>query len=278
MGRDTLGFIKARVYEDFIMPSRLNEYRDILHLLIEAGYSFSSVRDYWKRRDHKHKNNQPTVVLRHDIDTDLATARRMWEIENEIGITSSFYFRLQTFDPALMAQIEAHGGESGYHYEEVATIAKRYGLFTAAAINNHMSEIRELFASNIQMMRSKSGLPVEVVASHGDFINRKIGIPNWVLLDNAEFRLQNGINLEVYDKEFMGLVDERISDSMHPVHWKPTAPAELLRKKLKPELIYILVHPRHWRKNLMENLADDINRVIEHLVYGMRHQLSAEHK
>jgi hypothetical protein len=68
------------------------------------------------------------LVHRHDIDSDLRTARKMFALEVKHGVQASYYFRLSTLDYGFMRDIEAAGGEASYHYEEVATYAKRHRL------------------------------------------------------------------------------------------------------------------------------------------------------
>ena len=67
------------------------------------------------------------LILRHDIDTDIETTRAMWRVERELGIKTSYFFRLSTVDLPLMREIEACGGSVGYHFEELATAAKPKG-------------------------------------------------------------------------------------------------------------------------------------------------------
>lgn len=257
-----------RLYEDFLMPSRFNEYRLVLEGLRKAGYQFVPIRDYWSGlKIGEYNSTNKIVLLRHDIDTDSQTARKMWEIERSLGIKSSYYFRLKTIDIELMRQIENDGGESGYHYEEIASFAKKYALRTPADVQNHFSEIRKLFIANLSEFRSVSGLPVRTVASHGDFVNRKLGMPNWLLLSDYDLRSESGIELEVYDKEFVNKLDIKITDGVYPSNWKPVNPLSTVTVETCPRVICLLVHPRHWRSNFKVNLMDNLNRLVEGISY-----------
>ncbi len=87
-------------------------------------------------------------MLRHDVDTDPGTAAAMWDIERELGVESSYFFRLSTLAPALMADIAAGGSEASYHYEEVATVAKRRRLRTPSGrARRTCRRRRDLFAA-----------------------------------------------------------------------------------------------------------------------------------
>src|SRR5262249_30731149 len=137
------------------------------------------------------------LVLRHDVDTDCATARCMWRIERPLGIRSSYYFRLSTLDIPFMREIERDGGEASYHYEELATFAKRTRSTNPADVLANLALIRKSFQRNLTRLRKRSGLPITIVASHGDFANRKLSLCNWLILQDHAFRDEVNVELEV---------------------------------------------------------------------------------
>lgn len=68
---------------------------------------------------------QPGVILRHDIDLDLAPAERMAELEGELGVRATFFVMAgaESYNPSsrrnrarLKAIVEA-GGEIGLHFD-----------------------------------------------------------------------------------------------------------------------------------------------------------------
>ena len=104
-----------RVYADYFQPSRMDEYKELLRALLLAGYKFHSIHSFW-RLEHIPGGLAETgkyFVLRHDIDSDVQTAKKMWAIEKEMGIASSYYFRLSTIDITLMRDIDANGSDYG---------------------------------------------------------------------------------------------------------------------------------------------------------------------
>ena len=125
--------ILGRLYCDYLMPSQLAAYEDLVRTAHTAGYAQTSVRRY---HDMVRGRSLPdkVIVHRHDIDTDLRTTRKLFEIEKKHGIKSSFYFRLSTLDIDLMREIEEYGSEASYHYEELATYAKKNKIKDAAAV------------------------------------------------------------------------------------------------------------------------------------------------
>jgi hypothetical protein len=250
-----------RIYADFLMPSRLGAFRALLSRLGEAGYAVMSVESFWARTTSGATDDGPVVVLRHDVDTDPGTARAMWEIEQEVGAHGSFFFRLSTVDIDLMREIAASGSDASYHYEELASVAKRRRIRTADEAARHIPEAQETFLHNVGRLRAATGLPMHVVASHGDFVNRSLGVPNWVILDDPAFREKAGITLETYDQLAMERVTSRYNDTLHPRYWFPESPE--LGIAVRSPVIYLLVHPRHWRVARMVNARDDLLRVTQ---------------
>src|SRR5215470_5987150 len=175
-----------RIYADFFMPSRLETYREFLCNAIYYGYEICSVDFLWQKikNNGEIESQKKYLVLRHDIDTDPTTAKAMWCIEKALGVRSSYYFRLSTIDISLMQEIEFSGGEASYHFEEIAMLAKQKRLKRRENVLPYMPYIRSMFKDNLDLLRKQSGLPMKIVAAHGDFANRKLGMFNWELLQD----------------------------------------------------------------------------------------------
>jgi hypothetical protein len=93
----------------------LKKYKDLCLALLDSGYTPLTVYSYLGGQ--KKKNNK-LVVLRHDIDRRPGNALQMAELEHELGIQSTYYFRFPcTFKPEIIRKIQALGHEVGYHYE-----------------------------------------------------------------------------------------------------------------------------------------------------------------
>jgi hypothetical protein len=260
--------LRHRIYADFLMPSRLGAYRGLLELALGAGYRIVSIETFWQliRGDAVDPGGR-YLVLRHDVDTDSATARAMWDIERGLGIESSYYFRLSTTDLGLMRAIAEGGSQASYHFEELATIAKQRHLRDAPDVQDHLPEARALFQENLARLRASTGLPMGVVASHGDFVNRAVRVANRAILDDPDFRRTVGVELEVYDEAYIRHLTSRYSDTHHPRYWVSDDPhAGIARGEA---VIQVLVHPRHWRVHRLVNAVDDIRRVAEGLAYRL---------
>ena len=260
--------VRDRIYADFLMPSRLEAYRGLLELALGAGYRVVSIETFWQLvLDDAVDRSGRYLILRHDIDTDPHTAAAMWEIERRLGIESSYYFRLNTADLRLMGAISDGGGQASYHYEEVATIVKERRLRRAADVLDSLPEARDRFRENLGRLRTATGLAMRVVASHGDFVNRAVGVANRAILEDPDFRQSVGVDLEVYDEVFIRHITTRYSDTHHPRYWVSGDPEEGIARQ--EPVIQLLVHPRHWRVHRVVNAADDLRRVGQALAYAL---------
>ena len=252
--------LAVRLYGDYLMPSRLSEYEDLIVAIKDAGYNQTSVINAWSYIKSAGKLNA-TFVHRHDIDTDIATAKKIFDIERRHGVKSSFYFRLSTLHVNFMREIEEYGSEASYHYEELATYAKNNHIKSPDVLQARVGLIQENFLKNLQKIRQITGLPCKTVASHGDFANRKLGLVNHVILKDYVFRDKCNIELESYDAELMNYFDFRMSDKPYPDFWHPLSPFEVISDKANN--IFLLTHPRQWSSSILENTRENAIRLYE---------------
>jgi len=164
------------------MGSRLRDYSALLMRLKELDYRFCTMADFAADPGPDEYSASPVCLVRNDVDSDPRGAARMFDCDRGAGVRATYYFRLSTLDPALTARIAAYGSEVGYHFEEIATAAKRLGLRSKDEVAARMESVREEFRRNVAMFRKRSGVPLRTVASHGDFANRRLGVPNQQLL------------------------------------------------------------------------------------------------
>ena len=253
-----------RFYADYLMPSRLPEYEALLVRAAQCGYRQMSLRDFYRAVRRVEGPPARVLVHRHDIDSDLRTARKMFELETKHGVRASYYFRLSTLDYGFMRAIEAAGSEASYHYEEVATYAKCHRLRRGDEVRARFPEIRELFARNFMRIGEQLGTPMTTVASHGDFANRRLTVINHELLRDADLRRRCGIECESYDTDLLRHFDLYISDRPHPVYYYPVSPFDALGRY---ERVCFLTHPIQWETNWLENTRCNMVRLAEELVW-----------
>jgi hypothetical protein len=96
-----------------------SDYGNAIQLFQDNGYIISSFNDFLEKPAEKH------IVLRHDIDFSLTAAKRMAQKDHELGVTSSFYFRVHASNYnlfsaegiSLVNEIMSMGHEIGLHLE-----------------------------------------------------------------------------------------------------------------------------------------------------------------
>ena len=255
-----------RLYEEILQPSRLDEYRRLLQNARNAGYQVIDNPQWLAMLRAGQVNDQTKIlVMRHDIDTDPRLSLDWHRIETELGCRASYYFRQSTLDEAVMKHLAGAGVHVSYHFEELAEYAKQNRLRSPAAVEAAMPEIHALFERNLQDLRQRFGLPMDVVCSHGDWMNRFLKMPNRVLTRDEALRARTGITSECYDDEAMKPFAVYLSDDDPPAYWARGNPFQLIEAGITP--LGILTHPKLWRAHWPSNVRELSVRIREALLF-----------
>jgi hypothetical protein len=254
------------------MGSRMSLYRALLGFLVQTGYVFQTLSEFAESAESRGPDTAPVCLFRNDVDSDPAGAALMFACDQAAGVRATYFFRLSTLDLKLARQIANSGSEVGYHFEEIATVAKRLGLRSKEQVDANIEFIRREFCANFLDFAAKTGLRPRVVAAHGDFANRRIGIPNHYLL-NREMLNELGIVADAYDPRIHASLQARFSDWPAPRWWNPADPVTALRER--PATISILVHPRQWTCNPLLNIRLDTMRLREEVDWNWRRRMSS---
>jgi len=93
----------------------LSAYCQLLEALKAQPYIFYRFAD----QPFLQNSHQYHVMLRHDVDRLPSRALRMAELETEMGVVSTYFFRTKSvsFNKGIIASIQQMGHEVGYHYE-----------------------------------------------------------------------------------------------------------------------------------------------------------------
>lgn len=248
------------------MPDRFGVYRNILEAALKKGYEHLSLIQFYELVISGKLNEKKKIFIhRHDIDTDAKAASVFFEIEKSLNVKSSYYFRLSTLDISLMKEINSFGGEASYHYEEIASYCKRYRIRKKEQVIQNLPEIKEMFRMNFRSIETRLGYKLQTVASHGDFVNRKLKIANHFLLQQ-DLRDELNIAAEAYDSVITSHYSVTVSDKPHPVCFSPANPLEVIERDY--HIIYLITHPRHWRTNFIVNTKDNLLRFKEGICYN----------
>jgi hypothetical protein len=250
------------------MGDRLVLYRSLLRRLKALDYRFQTMSHYMDSVSRGEIFEHPVCLLRNDVDSDPAGAARMFAIDREEGVRATYFFRLSTLDVGLVSRIAGYGRDVGYHYEEIATLVRKKGLRRAADVDTHLDVIRDDFRDNLSLFRDRTGVSPRVVAAHGDFLNRRLGVTNRHLL-TPELRQELGIVADAYDPVLHHDLAARYSDRPAPQWWYPSDPVQALAAR--PRSVSILVHPRQWVCNPVANAKLGATRIAHELAWRARH-------
>jgi hypothetical protein len=257
-----LASLSRRVYRDYLQPERLDELGRLLRLALDCGYESRTLSQFVAGATAPR-----TLLLRHDVDSDVRRARRMWEAERGLGLVGSWFFRRATWDVAFMRELAAAGCDVGYHYEELAAIIRERGLASAEEARAAVGDARARHRAAVAELRARSGLALDICAAHGDFANRMVGVASVEVLADHGFRAEIGIRLEAYDIE--DRVSARATDGGRAEdYWSPVDPSAALRHG--EPVVELLLHPRAWGASPVENARIDARRLRDGFAYALR--------
>ncbi len=158
----------------------LKMFRELCRALVEVGYRSELMRDY---RGGQSGGTQPRVYLRHDVDSRPRAALDLAQIEQELGLQATYFFRCvkSAFDESVIRSIHEMGMECGYHYE---TLDRAGGDFAKAL---------EITREDLERLRAIA--PVTTMAMHGNPLTPYDNRDLWKKHDYKDF----GITLEAYE-------------------------------------------------------------------------------
>lgn len=223
-----------------------------------------TVRDYYEILRTTGIGNEKILLNRHDVDSDIKTAKAFFEIETKHKVKATYYFRLSTLNEKFCREIEKFGSEASYHFEEIASFCKKKHIKTKAQAEANMELIREIFCNNFRMVEKVIGKKITTVCSHGDFVNRKLSLINNEITKSSLLRKELGINCETYDKDLINSFDIYVSDRKYPEFFSQSHVLDYIGKVKK---IYLLTHPGNWRVNLRENIFNNLSRFMEECLW-----------
>ena len=259
--------IAGRVHRDYLQRERLDDFSALVRGAQDHGYEAMTLSAFAQiALAEPPATDDRILLLRHDIDSNLPRARRMWEIERELGVVGSYFFRRCTWDVDFMRELSSAGNEVGYHYEELATVVKEQGAATAAEARALLDVARTRLRVTVGELRASSGLALETFAAHGDFASRAVRVSNVEVLADPGARAEIGVRHEAYDVELHA--SARSSDGAPPHGWRPEDPMDAIRRGER--VVAVLLHPRSWGGAPAANARGDLLRLREGCAYRLR--------
>jgi len=223
------------VVRDFTMA----KYGELCRVLLGTGYTPATV--------YRYLTEPPAgrvVVLRHDVDRKPENALAMAELEHDLGICSTYYFRHPaTFVPEAIREIETLGHEVGYHYEVLAKAKGDYG------------EAIGLFAQELEELREICN--IQTICMHGSPLSRYDNRDLWKAYDFREFGVVGEAYLSMAGNGLCYLTDtgrnwggkHSVRDMMPGAVLAPVETTDDLARWIESagaEGLYLTVHPERW--------------------------------
>jgi hypothetical protein len=242
------------------MEFSLSLYRKLL-ISLKKEYRFIRIKDLPNLSD---KEN--IVVLKHDVDAKPKNALKMAQIENELGIASTYYFRSvqKVFHPSVIKSISNLDHDIGYHYEELSKTKGNYVM----AYNQ--------FSANLSKLRSL--VDVRTISMHGSPLSK---INNKDLWEKYSYYDFNVICISTSDSIFDGFfyltdtgrkinnknVNVRDYNNVKLVKLEANNINGIINKIDKlPSRMLLNFHPQRWTDNKIEWYIDFIIQAIKNFV------------
>lgn len=239
---------------------------DFYSVLQEQGYKFITFSNYLKN-----KNLEKFVILRHDVEKHYDNALRFAEIQHELGIKGTYFFRMSKyFDEDIIRNIAELGHETGYHYDDLSQC------------HGNSEKAIKRFEKNLKRLRNIT--EIKTISMDGSprskFDNRKL----WEKFDYNDYgilgepyfdvdytkvayltdtgRRWNGLKFNVRDKVKHGIATEGVKHTQDVIN-------SLAEGKL-PDKLLITFHPQRWANNnyswvrelIWQNLKNQLKWVV----------------
>jgi len=234
-----------------------------LNCLRENNYHFQTLEE------HVTLDNNRSAVLRHDVDKLPHKALEMAEIENSLGIKSSYYFRIVKVsnNPEIIKKIVKLGHEIGYHYEDLS-LAK-----------GNVEKAIDLFEKNLKYFRSF--YPVKTICMHGSPLSKwdnrelwkKYNYQDFGIITEPYFDIDYDDVLYITDSgrswnKTKAVIRDKVNTKFSYDIKNTTELINMISEGLLPDKIIINTHPQRWsdpgffwlNELIFQNLKNQIKR------------------
>lgn len=233
------------------------KYRKLCATIVESEYTPLRIRDYLS------KKGENPVIIRHDVDRMPKNALTMAEMEQEYGICSTYYFRInrEVFIPEIIKKIAGFGHEIGYHYE---VLDKTHG---------NLNKAIEIFGQELKELRKIS--KVETICMHGNPLTPWSNKDLWKEFDFKEFGVIGEPYLSIDYNELLYLSDTgrtwngkySVKDAIigNSSKFKTTEDVIWAFRNKEISKACLLVHPNRWNDNSSTWLRELVGQHIKNL-------------
>ncbi len=263
------------------MDFTIRKYRQFLNILLGKGYYFVTFEQYCDFRDRGEALPDRYIIMRHDVEALPENSYAFAQIEHELGIKASYYFRVmpKSNQPEYIRAIAALGHEIGYHYEDMAIY------------NGNVEQAYSHFQEQLQYFRQF--YPVRTICMHGAPTSKWDGRELWkhynyqslgvigepyfdvdfsdvfYLTDTG--RCWDGYKVSVRDK-IPVCQDEWVKQGL--VYHTTDDVIRAAEQGTLPARIMITTHPQRWTNNTFawckELLMQSLKNIVKRLLIAAR--------
>lgn len=252
----------------------IRRYKKLLTALKENNYLFLKVEDFVQNPVER------CVILRNDVDLKPKHALRIAKIQNELGIYSTFYFRINapSYNVKIINQIVALGHEIGYHYEDIDLA---YAAITrekpGAPVNDDILTDRAWKSFNSNLEKLRRFYPVKTICMHGSPLSKYNNRMVW-----AKYNYRDaGIICEPYrdidfntvayftdtGRRWNGSAVNRRDKVKSSFNFNYRSTSDIIRNvKSLPDRVMITVHPQRWNTGPFAWLTELIYQNLKNIV------------
>ena len=225
----------------------LDKYEQFLKAAIDVGYQLTSYQDYLNN------NYEKVLILRHDVDKKPQNSLRTAQLQNQLGVKGTYYFRAvpESFDEEIIKKIAALGHEIGYHYEDL-TICKGNYEEAIQHFKKWLEKLRKFY-------------PVKTICMHGSPLSKYDNRKLWEKFNYQDYDLIVEPYFDINFDEVFYITDtgrkwdgnkvsvrDKVKTQFNLSFHTTDEIIEAFKMREMPNQIMQNIHPQRWTNNNKE--------------------------
>lgn len=232
--------------------------------LLENRYTFITFSEFLKNGGEKF------IILRHDVEKHYDRALKFAEIQYQLGIRGTYFFRMsQHYNENIMKRITELGHEAGYHYDDLSQC------------NGHYEKAISRFENNLMKLRRIAD--IRTIAMDGSPLSKYDNRLLWKKYDYSDYNI---IGEPYFDMDYTSVfyltdTGRRWDGQNVSIRDKVKGNKQLQARHTKdlialaktgqlPDKMLITFHPQRWTDNslawlkelLWQNLKNPAKRIL----------------
>lgn len=221
-------------------------------------------------------------ILRHDVDRLPANSLATANIEYNMHVKGTYYFRIvpDSYDQTIMENISRLGHEIGYHYEDVDLILKSQNSKVKSKNGDiDMEKLIDLafvsFCKNLEMLRKN--FDIKTICMHGSPLSKYDNKIIWEKYNYKELELIGEPYFDIDWSKFGYFTDtgRRWDGVNSSVRDKVNSTFKFRFKSTQnfiknvgqlPDRIMITVHPQRWNDNSLSWMKEYVSQNLKNII------------